>query len=95
VAYVFGGVGDLLPQLIDSRPELSAVALSLLSQFLNGSCHRVTLLDFLQDEHPLFRIVPRPNAGTCLAPAKPWMARDTLRPLSKLRLVSRKLSTVH
>jgi hypothetical protein len=50
VTDVFRGVGDLLPHPIDSRGQLRSVTLGLSSQFLNGSCHGVTLLDFFQDE---------------------------------------------
>jgi hypothetical protein len=50
VAEVFRGVGYLLPHPIDGRGQLRSVTLGLSSQFLNGSCHRVTLLDFFQDE---------------------------------------------
>jgi hypothetical protein len=44
------GVGYLLPHPIDGRGQLRSVTLGLSSQFLNGSCHGVTLWDFFQDE---------------------------------------------
>jgi hypothetical protein len=59
VTDVFRGVSYLLPHPIDGRRQLRPVVLGLSSQFLNGSCHRVTLLDFFQDELTLISIVPR------------------------------------
>ena len=50
VTDVFRCVGDLLPHPIDCHGELRSVTLGLSSQFLNGSCHCVTLFNSFQDE---------------------------------------------